>query len=192
MNRLNRVDAFKKSPRKSSVRRSVGTARFGLVILFLLLIGLPLGCEREIEEPAGREAGATVNEITATPNAYIGKKVTVSGEIKEVYGPKAFTIGPPDASSDELLVVTAKDFPESSDRPDRAEVIEADFVQITGRVQRYIPEKVQEEIGVALDPKVESDYPVSHPVVIAESLHFTAQIRKEAAEGKKAGSEASK
>lgn len=171
MNRSNGVDVFDRSPRKSSGRRSAGRKRVGLALLLLMWIGLPLGCEREIEE----EAGATVNEITETPNAFIGRQVTVSGEIKEVYGPRAFTIKSPDPSSGELLVVTAEDFPSIPDRSQRAEEIKEDFVQITGKVRRYIPEEIQQEIGAALDPKIESEYPVSHPVVIAESLHFTAR-----------------
>ncbi len=112
--------------------------------------------------------------------------MTVSGEIKEVYGPNAFTIGNLQAPFGELLIVTVKDFPEIPDNPKRAKVIEGDLVQITGEVQRYIPDDIQQQLDTDFDPEM-TEYPVSHPVVFAESLRFTAEINKEAAEGMGAG-----
>ncbi len=60
------------------------------------------------ERSAGPEVGVTVSDIADNPQEYYGSEVTVSGEVGELIGPRAFTIGTQDdASGGALLVIGA-------------------------------------------------------------------------------------
>ena len=60
-------------------------------------------------DSAGPEAGITIGDITDNPNAFIGQTVTVSGEVEDIVGPRAFTMGDEGfLFGEELLVVGAQ------------------------------------------------------------------------------------
>ena len=97
-------------------------------------------------------AGATIEEIAEDPARYIGRRVTVSGEIDDLLGPRAFTIGGEGwFDGDELLVVSAGPIPAPRGRPADAPLREDDLVQVTGPVRRFALADVEREIGVDLD-----------------------------------------
>lgn len=47
----------------------------------------------------------TVSEIASAPQRYVGKVVTVSGEVNRVFGPRWFSTGGQEFGSSELFVL---------------------------------------------------------------------------------------
>lgn len=122
--------------------------------------------------PEWMAAGATnrVAEITGDPNAFIGKTVTVIGEVDDVYGPRAFTMDgedPPPAKGarKDLLTLVPKvgDFPNVDDQ------WKDDKARVTGVVQRLVVKDVEREIGWELPANLKSRF-MGRPVLIARSV----------------------
>lgn len=79
-----------------------------LAILAILLIDL-----FNEGESAGPEADIIVSHITDDPQEYYGSNVTVSGEIQELVGPRAFAIvAQDDLGGGTLLVVGGQRLPQ--------------------------------------------------------------------------------
>jgi hypothetical protein len=122
--------------------------------------------------PEWMAAGATnrVAEITAAPNAFIGKTVTVVADVDDVYGPRAFAVdgeGPPleNGARHGLLTLVPKvgGFPN----------VDAQWkdgkARVTGVVQRMVVEDVEREVGWELPASLKSRF-AGRPVLIARSV----------------------
>jgi Ca2+-binding EF-hand superfamily protein len=88
----------------------------------------------------GAVAAATVESIVDNPDAYIGERVTVSGDVGDVFGQRVFNIeehGVIDVD-DELLVVA----------PKNSTMVTADStVQVHGTVRRIVTSDLEMEYG---------------------------------------------
>src|SRR5262245_41386420 len=122
--------------------------------------------------PEWLAAGATnrVADITGSPNAFIGKTVTVVAEVDEVYGPRSFTLdgegaAPAKGARKGLLTLVPKvgGFPgvDAQWKDDKA--------RVTGVVHRMVVKDVEREIGWELPANLKSGF-AGGPVLIARSI----------------------
>jgi hypothetical protein len=126
------------------------------------------------EQSAGPEAAVTVSNITDNPQEYYGSTVTVSGQIGELIGPRAFTIGTEDdVGGGTLLVVGAKQLPEIIEG-EAEEVATGDVVQVSGPVQEFNIAEIEDEFGFDLEDGLFSEYE-GDPVVVANTVDLTAE-----------------
>ena len=104
------------------------------------------------EDSAGPEASVTVSEVTSSPEEFYGERVTVSGEIENVLGPRAFSIGGQHFAGQRLLVVLAKDvpLPAVSGRSGDTAFAADDIVQVSGPARRFSIVQFEREAGVDL------------------------------------------
>ena len=127
-------------------------------------------------------AGITVASILENPADVYGKSVIVSGEVKDLRGPRAFTIGGEDWFSGKLLVLAAEPLPTVKGRDGNTQLAPGDLVQVSGPVRRLVIADVEKEIGFDLDPALEKEFE-NKPVVVvkAKSVQVTPHSKKQAA-----------
>lgn len=109
-------------------------------------------------------AGTTLAEVVNEPNAdLIGKTVTVSGEVDQIFGPKAFTIEGDKLFNDpELLVVSATSSP----------IIKDTLVQVTGMVREFDRAEIERKFDLDLAQEFEVEFR-GKPVLIATAVVLT-------------------
>ena len=122
--------------------------------------------------PEWMTAGATnrVAEITAAPNAFIGKTVTVVAEVDDVYGPRAFALdgeGPPLAEGARNGLLTL--VPKVGGFPNVDAQWKDGKARVTGVVQPMEVKNVEREIGWELPASLKSRF-AGRPVLIARSV----------------------
>jgi len=141
----------------------------GLVILAIIL--WQLFAE---EQSAGPEAGVTVSDITDNPSEYYDSTVTVSGEVGELIGPRAFTIGTQDdLGGGTLLVVGAQQLPNIIEG-EAEEIAAEDVTQVTGPVREFNLAEIEDEVGADLDDGLFAEYE-GDPAVVANTVDLTAE-----------------
>lgn len=124
-----------------------------LVLLPLMLVSCtnrdaPVNADTRIgTAPPVGAAGVTLSNLLDDPGKFTGQTVTVSGEVNDVLGPKAFTIGgeeflPPG----ELLVVSPTGFPAIPDYPENEYLVDDDIVQVTGTVRTFVQTEVARQV----------------------------------------------
>jgi hypothetical protein len=117
----------------------------------------------------GPNVGVTVGDIEGDPSTYIGQRVTVSGDIDDVYA-SSFTIGGRGFGG-ELLIIVPPDAQLSGSHSNDQPYADDDIVQVTGTVREYIIADIESEFGLGLDPEIE--YEEQEPAVVAESIAIT-------------------
>lgn len=147
---------------------------------FLLLAS----CADSASERANEVGGITAKQIIENPGAYVGKTVTVTGQVEEIFGPRAFNMDS-GLSVGELLVIGREPFPQVPDVENRAYVI-SDLATVTGTVRLFVAADIEREIGWDLDPQIEAKFN-SKPVLIAQSLSFRPNAAGAAAPGANVG-----
>lgn len=137
----------------------------------LMCLTLILGaCASESPgERVERVGGVTAAQIINDPNAYVGRTVTVSGDVEEIHGPHAFNIDS-GASAGELLVVGREPFPQVPDGGSRAYVVN-DTATVTGVVRLLVTAEVERELGWDLTPELEAEFN-ARPVLVAQQVAF--------------------
>ncbi|MDQ3636066.1 MAG: hypothetical protein M3405_16420 [Acidobacteriota bacterium] len=156
----------------TTLNRKLGTRtirRFALLIMIMTLVFGLLGCAKDAAEIAEDKGGVTAQMVIENPDAYIGKTVTVSGDVEEIHGPKAFNMDS-GTSIGELLIVGREPFPNLADANDRVYVIN-DVATVTGVVKKFVMADVEKEIGWTLDPNIFSGFE-GKPVLVANSVGF--------------------
>ena len=142
----------------------------GLEAALILLTFLFLAsCADSASERAAKVGGLTAAQVIENPAAYVGKTVTVSGDVEEIHGPRAFNMDS-GASVGELLVVGREPFPNLPDAGSRGYLVN-DVATVTGVVRMLVVGDVEREIGWTLDPGVVTKFN-SKPVLIAQSISF--------------------
>lgn len=128
------------------------------------------------------DTGASIEEITSDPARYYGQTVTVGGEIENIVGRRAFTVGGESFLGDpELLVVGASPLPAVAGRPADAGLAENDLVTVTGPVRRFVVADVEREIGFDLDDNLFRDWE-GKPAVVARNVNLSP-FRAQPAQG---------
>ncbi len=114
------------------------------------------------DEATGPEIGITVGDVAESGNDLVGRSVTVSAEIDDVYGPAAFSlVGDPD-----LLVLTSKKL--QREEPLAFGLGERDVVRVSGTV-RTLDRRLLEALGIDLSADVVERWR-GDPVVVAASV----------------------
>lgn len=136
-------------------------------LTLLLGIALGAGCAANGREETGAADARTVDTVTDRPEDFIGRTVTIRGEMDDVRGPRAFTLGDHDwILGEELLVVAPKqpagavwDLKALDDRP----------VTVTGTVRKLVVAEVEREFDFDLDPEFEIQFR-DRPILIADNI----------------------
>lgn len=125
----------------------------------------------------GGGPGQPVNElfpvISENPSNYLGKAVTLSGEIESVLGEKIFVLtDPEDAGSDsKILVLVNGLIPQKPNRSPDFPLNKGDEVVITGFIRQMVIDQIEDEADVDIPEQAEVDF-TDNAVIIADSLTF--------------------
>ncbi len=118
-------------------------------------LGIDLGLDDEVEvEYESRPTIVadsitvipTLSDIADDPSAYIGRTVTVSGEVSEILSPVVFRMNEDNLLDigDEILVVHTGE-PALVGLTDDAEIL------VTGTVRNFVVAEIEDDLGIALD-----------------------------------------
>lgn len=143
--------------------------RFITVLVLLFVLMFTFSCGNSASERAEQSGGITAGKIIENPAAYVGKTVTVSGDVEEIFGPQAFSMDS-GSSMEELLVVGREPFPQVTEAENRVYVI-SDVATVTGVVQMLVTTEVEKEIGWDLTPEIVARFNAK-PVLIAKTISF--------------------
>lgn len=138
------------------------------LLLVLALLALFTACSEDKPAPG---ADVTAGRIIENPAEYVGRTLTVSGDVENVYGPRAFAMDS-GVQAGELLVLGAEPFPQVSEGGGRAYVVR-DNAKVTGTVVLLVSAEVERELGWDLDRQLEVEYE-GKPVLIAKTATMTA------------------
>lgn len=148
--------------RDLSILRSGWVGRAMVLSLFLLIISVGF---------AWAEQTVGVNELNENLEKYIGKTVTVRGEVEEVYGNRSFTVDEEGILGKDLLVISNKPLPPRVTGPEETPlVLKDDTVKVTGTVRRFVATEIERELGLDLEPQIEVEIEENRPVIIAKSV----------------------
>ena len=111
-----------------------------------------------------RGTRVALNDLEENPTRYLGQRVSVDGEVEEIYGPRLFTIDEPrwgDLGGEILVLLPT---------PLAALVKENDRVTVSGMVRPFVRTEIEREWGwLGLDPEVEVEVGAK-PILVAERL----------------------
>lgn len=152
--------------------------RDGLGVRFLLLAAVStavtVACDRPYGEHLPEEDKTTteVEEIEEDTKDFVGKTVSVIGEIDTAYTDRAFELEGLDwLFSDDVLVV-GKNPMLVGERAMNTN----DIVRVTGTVRKFSQGKLESELGWRFDPAFEADWS-ERPVIVANEIEV---VRREA------------
>ena len=124
-------------------------------------IGLP---------PIAQNATA-IDDIVGNPPAYIGKTVTVTGDVDHVLGPRSMIIGNDQVLTDEqVLVVGARPLADLVGQQLTTPLAADMAVQVRGPVRAFDLAAVEKEIGADLQDDLFRDW-AGKPAVIAQTVN---------------------
>ncbi len=133
----------------------------GLLALAISSSAVALGgCERD---GVGEDmADTTVEEVKDWPAAYMGKVVTLVGEVEQQYASGSFRIdGKGTWWDDEILVVVP--------REQVATLAEGADVRVTGEISQLVVTEIERDYGLDFVNEVEVEFR-GKPIVIARSV----------------------
>ncbi|MBD1881336.1 hypothetical protein [Coleofasciculus sp. FACHB-T130] len=136
----------------------------GAIALALLAMLVP-GCVAVQKEAAAPEPTTAVEKVAQNTDQLIGQTVTVSGEVEEIIGPKAFQLEDDKIfSGEKVLVLNAV----SATVP----IAEGKNVTVTGQVRKFVLADFEKEYNLTNDlnvkKKMEAEFE-GKPVVIAQT-----------------------
>ncbi|MGL5193192.1 MAG: hypothetical protein ACRC8Y_06270 [Chroococcales cyanobacterium] len=113
----------------------------------------------------GRQMVATTENISSDPENFIGRTVTVRGDVDEIDTSRDTFLMDDDRflGGDGILVINSTGAPFAI--PDADDM----RVQVTGEVRQFRRNEIASEFGFNLDPELYSDYE-DRPAIIAESM----------------------
>jgi hypothetical protein len=122
--------------------------------------------QQPAQNTANRPMTIDLDELENNPERYVGKTVTVEGEVDKVLGPHLFTIDEPDwvDAEREMPVVVPEPF---------AAIVRSDApVRVTGTIQKVPIARVERERGFLSDEKVKAEIETK-PVLLATEVTAT-------------------
>ena len=118
----------------------------------------------------------TVPELASDPETYMGRVVTVSGEVNKVLGQHWFTIGGEDFGGKEVLVLGRMSMPALIQNLADSVHVSNDIVQVTGVVRVFEEDQLEREIpGIDLDGDIFDPFD-AEPVIVMTELDITPRI----------------
>ncbi len=106
--------------------------------------------------PAVRPTATTLEKVIERPDRYKGGPTVVSGQVREIISPRAFTIAPPGLVGNELLVVSGDPLAAPSGRSGARPILEGDLAQVTGDVREFDLARFERDTGVELRREYDS------------------------------------
>ncbi len=148
-----------------------------LVIAVLAVSGVAIYNEQQATSEGfvsgiggGPEESALISDIIRDPDRYIGRTVTLEGEVDRVISPGIFILDREGTvMGDEILVVTADPLDSQAERDIAHPFRDADKVIVTGRVEQFIRAEVEDDFGLDLDDEVEVEYE-NKPMISATDI----------------------
>jgi hypothetical protein len=160
MGAASRRRARPSAPRRPAVARIAAVAAAGL--LALPFIARPAS--------AAQHPTATVGQIVANAAAYYGQAVTVTGDVEDTLGPRAFTLQDDDLLSNEAIaVVTARPIQDQAGRPLDLALLANRILWIAGTVHQFNLAAFEQRLGIDLDDARFAAW-AGRPAVIADSI----------------------
>jgi hypothetical protein len=120
-------------------------------------------------------AALKVADVTGNVDNYVGKTVTVSSEIDQVYGPRAFKLdddSPLAGGIDNDLLVLV---PKNVNIGNIDDQWKNNKVRASGVVRKMVVRDIEREIGWDLDTRIESEFKENRAVLIANSVERVQQ-----------------
>ena len=154
--------------------KSFNNLNLAAIALLALSLMFTAACGNDSADRAERVGGVTARQIIENPSAYVGKVVTVSGDVEEIFGPRAFEMDS-GLSVGELLVIGREPYPAIPEAGNRAYVV-GDVATVTGLVTMLVTAEVEREVGWDLTPEIEAEYS-NKPVLIAQNVLFKPGAR---------------
>lgn len=129
--------------------------------------------------------GVTFGDIADDPEAWLGKMVTVRGDLADRVGPRSFTLSEPGLGTGSFLVLAQNDQVIPAEEPIFGEqgAGAGETVQVTGNIRLFDLAEIEQEIGFDLQDTSFTDYD-NQPVIIAQTVNV---IGDQAAEGQPDG-----
>lgn len=126
------------------------------ILALSMLVWIPIVGKFNLEDP--QPVAVDPARINEDPRPYLGRRVQVEGEVRRVYGPRAFALQPGEAAvsgpdslaaggQGGILVVGRKPWTLLQKNPQATSLVRNDRVQVTARVRRFSLEDFQEESG---------------------------------------------
>ena len=157
--------------RFSRLRQSLFNVNNLLVIAVVLMpVLFAASCAQSSSEKAAQVGGITAQQIIENPAAYVGKTVTVSGDVEEIHSPRSFNMDS-GASIGELLVVGREPFPQVTNGGSDMAFVINDVATVTGVVRLYNKAEIDKEVGWDLDPQLAAGFN-GKPVLVAQTTAF--------------------
>ncbi len=103
----------------------------------------------------------TAQQLAASGGEFVGRKVTLSGKVDQIFNPRVFTLASPKGGRQ--LVVVTHDGKAWTVKP-------GETVHITGMVEKFEPKQLHNETGADLSKVPKADYD-GRPAVIASSIN---------------------
>lgn len=110
------------------------------------LAGFLVFDDEEKERPAAA-SGTTLQRITDNPKDFYGDTTLVSGQVREILSPRAFTVSSPGFLGPELLVVSKAPLAAPTLRSATRPILEGDPVQVNGEVRRFDLSEFEKDVG---------------------------------------------
>jgi hypothetical protein len=162
--------------------------RSGLAVPVALLLGVGLGLvigafafDDEENEPRPAVAKTTLERIVDDPQSFVNDPAEVSGQVREILSPRAFTVGQFGFLGPDLLVVTKAPLATPTGRSSTRPILEGDAVTVAGEVRRFDLAVFERDVGVSLRREFDSfvgddlGERAGDPAVLADSARFSAR-----------------
>ena len=146
---------------KTMTRPATRTYMRFIPLLLVLVLG---ACQSKTDT-----IGLSADEIIANPTKYVGKNVTLSGEVDKVFAPRIFTVGGHGFEGD-LLVISLDAIAAAPERTVEEPLRKNDLVLVTGRVEPFSVEGLERKYNLQLDPMLAGLFKDRPVVVIGESV----------------------
>lgn len=118
---------------------------------------------------------ASAGDVVRDPNQYVGRVVTVTGDVEEVASPRAFTIDTGITPGD-LLVLSRTPVPGVTEGGTTRAILADDDVIVTGRVHIMNIAEIETEVGWDLEQELEVEF-ANQPVLIIDTMTATANAQ---------------
>lgn len=120
---------------------------FGAVVFLLFLVAVP--AVNNLTSPVDV---SRIERIVSNPESFKNRDTTVSGNINEVIGTRAFTVNDPDIiGNDNLLIISRQPLQAVGGGGDDLLYKENDRVTVSGPVRIFRIKEIEDDLGVDLD-----------------------------------------
>ena len=117
-------------------------------------------------------ADLTAGDLITRPTAYVGQSLTVSGNVEDIYGPRAFTIDSGMQDGD-LLVLSAEPLPQLAEIDNgQGSPRSPHTAVVTGIVRLFVASEIERELGWDVGPELEAEFKTKS-ALISRTTTFT-------------------